>query len=389
MPAPFGVTAAGFNRPTQREIIALFEGDQLAEMDPDIDVSTDSVLGQLNGIYSRPIDKLWQELQTIFHAFDPDAAEAFLLDFLGKLTGTGRRGAASSETKCTIVADEGTVLEAGVNFASVASKPDVRFTPKARFTAVGAGPYLGVLFRSEQTGPVEAPTGTLTVIATPVSGWTSITNADDAAGGRVADDDPTLRFRREEQLTRAGSSTLDAIRADLIAVDGIESVEMFENVSDSFDANGLPPHSYEAVIWDRDPAAADNDAIAQALWDSNARSTGALHGTATDKLGKPQVVSFSRATVRDVWLDIDLEPRDGYIGDTAFADQLTTECNKLFGNGQSVDAYDVATATKGFGAKVPTIRLGFAPSPTLTVDLPVGIREIPRFDSARITLHHV
>jgi hypothetical protein len=387
MPAPFGVTPTGFNRPTQREIIALMEQDQLAEMDSDLDVSPDGTLGQLNGIYSRPIDKLWQELETIFHAFDPDAAEDLLLTFLAKLTGTERRAAASSETPCTIVADEGTIIEAGVNFASVAGKPDIRFTPKETFTAVGAGPYNNVIFRSEETGPVEAPAGFLTVIATPVSGWTSITNSGDATGGRVADEDPTVRLRREQQLTRAGSSTLDAIRADLLAIDEIEHVEMFENVKDTSDSNGLPPHTYEAVIWDGSPPAASDDAIAQVLWDSNHRSFGSSSGTATDANGIAQPMRFTRSTAKQVYLIFDMDV-DGAFVDADFRAAVAEQANAIHNTGADVFAtrlIALAWAQPGV-TNVHSVKLGFAPTPTLSLDLTVAIREIARFDSGNISV---
>jgi hypothetical protein len=389
MPAPYGVTPTGFNRPTLQELKAQIEADQLSEISPTLDVSSDALVGQMNGIFARQLDIAWEALETGYHGFDPDAAEDVLLVSLAKLTGTERRAATASIVACTVGLDEGTTLEAGVHFAHVQDKPDVRFTPKENFTAPSDGLHTGVTFVCEHVGPVAAAAGTLTVIATPVVGWSSITNPLDAALGRNVDTDEELRVRREQQLTRGGSSTVSAIRADLLELEAIETVVMFENVSDAFDANGLPPHSFEAVIWDGSPPSVANDAIAQAIWDtkpSGIRSFGFVSGTATDEDGATQVVQFSRATVRNVFVDYTLVTGSGFVL-SVFKAAVSLACNELHATGVDVlVARLISLGLQQVGVlDVPSVRVGFSPSPAGTTNLAIGIREIARFDSTRIT----
>lgn len=389
MATTYGVTPQGFVRPTVLDLKALMESDQLAEIASDLDVATDAILGQLNGIVARHLGIAWEALETAYNGFDPDAAEDFLLTMLSKLTGTGRRAASYTRVPCTVNLDEGTTLVPDEHFAHIEGKPDVRFTPVDEFTAPSTGNHAGVMFRAEQTGPIDAPDNQLNVIATSLVGWNSINNPTAGSRGRVADDDPTLRERREAQLTAPGSGTVDAIRADLLELDDIDAVLMYENVTDLTDTNGLPAHSFEAVIWDGDPAAADDDEIAQIIWDSKpagVRSFGSESGMAVDRNGDEQLVSFSRATVRDVYLEFDVTPRDGYVGDSDFKLAVANACNDLFAVADDVTFYDVLLATQGLGARVDEIRMGFSSSPESDDPLDIGIREIARFSTARIAV---
>jgi hypothetical protein len=384
----FGVTAAGFARPSVQQLIELMEQDQRAGISQNLDLSSDSVVGQLNGIYARHLGVAWEALETVYHSFDPDAAEEILLTMLAKLTGTERRGATQSRAACTIVTDGPCTIEAGVHAAHVSGQPDNRWTPEEDFVAAGAGSHPGIVFVNERTGPIAAAGNTITVIATPVVGWVSITNPDDAAPGRPIDTDATLRIRRQQQLTLGGSATVNAIRADLLQLTDIEAVLMFENDGDTIDGNGLPPKSFEAVVWDND-GVIDNNDIAQVIYDNKAggiRAFGVLSGTATDPNEDTHTVHFSRANSADIFLEFDVVPREDYVGDATFAQRVATACNELFGIGDDVTFYDVLLATGGLGAQVTALRLGFTASPTLSVDLPIGIRAIARFDSGDIVV---
>lgn len=386
----FGVTAAGFVRPSVQDLLALIEADQLSLIDPSLDVSTESVLGQNNGIVARQLGVGWETLETCYHGFDPDAAEDMLLIMLSKLTGTEARAASKSTTPCTIVTDGPVTIEAGTHFAHLNLRPDIRFTPKENFEASGAGTFLDVLFECEQTGPVAAPSSELEVIATPIVGWVSITNTLDATLGRVADDTPTLRQRREDELSRGGSATVQAIRAELLGQlgpAGLESVIMFENDGDEVDNDGLPPHSFEAVIFD--DGLVDDDEIAQVIFDEKAggiKPHGNDSGTATDVNGDNHTVRFTRAEEVEIWLEFDITLRDDYVGEATFKQTVAERCDAVFGSGDDVTFFDVMVAAAGLGVHVIGLRLGLAASPTLSADLPINIRQIARFDTARIAI---
>lgn len=405
----FGVTPEGFVAPSVQDILALIEADQLAGMSAQLDVSPDSPIGQNNGIFANYLAQAWEALAACYNGFDPDAAEDALLTMLSKLTGTPRAAATKSTVRVNIVASLGTLLVAGTHFTSVAGKPDVKFTPVDNFTSEVDGLTTGVLFESENTGPVQAPSGQLTVITTAVVGWTSIVNPDSAHLGSPVATDPQLRLTRQQELTRAGSSTIDAIRADLVVLlEGIPgaSVAAFNNFDDTASGDGLPPHSFEMVIWDPS-GAITNDQIAQTIWKSKPagiRSFGTQIGNAIDKTGATQFVRFTRATSIPIYVSFALLSRTGFVGDSTFAETVARYLTEgiavidesgnrdvildPYGTGTDVTAYDITLATQGLGAKVVSLTFGVAPSPVTGTDIAIGIREIAVFDSSRIVLTH-
>lgn len=391
MPAPFGVTPTGFSRPSVQELLSLIEADQRAEISQTLDLSTESVLGQNNGIFANQLGAAWEALEAVYDGNDPDRAEDDAATSLAKITGTDREGASKSllvaDRAALVTLTSGTLLQAGVHFAHVTGKPDVRFTPRVDFTAPTTGDHF-LDFESENTGQVQAPAGTLTIIATPVVGWSAVNNPQDAVPGRAADDDQDLFFRREQALALSGSSGVDQIRADVLAVKDVTSCQVFENFTDATNAQGLPPKSFEVVLWD--DAGADDDAVAQAIWGSKPggiQPIGTETGTATDRNGDPQVMRFSRATAIPIYIEFDITARDGYVGAAALKIAVALALNSTMGTGAAVGFYDVLLSTEGQGVKVTAVRFGTTPSPTTEDEIPIGNQEISRYDTSRILVN--
>ena len=389
-PAPYGVTSAGFSRPSVQDLLALIEADQRAEISQTLDLSSDSVLGQVNGIIANQLGVAWEALEAVYDGNDPDRAEADAATSLAKLTGTNRQGASKSllagDRAVLVTLTAGTLLQAGIHFAHVAGKPDVRFTPRSDYTAAIDGEQ-PVDFESENTGGIQAPAGTLTIIATPVVGWSGVNNPQDAIPGRAADDDQDLFVRREQALALSGSSGVDQIRADVLAVQDVTSCQVFENWTSDVDAHGLPGKSFQVVLWD--DSGADNDAVAQAIWGSKPggiRPFGTQSGTATDTNGDPHTMYFDRAAAVPIYITCAVTPKDGYVGDAAFKLALATNLDTAMGTGADVSEWDISDAAHGLGAKVSRIKFGTAPSPTLSDDVEITPLQIARFDTSRIAL---
>jgi len=385
------LTNEGFVPKTQQEILAEIEAEQLSEISPLLDVSSDSVLGQLNGIYSQRLAIVAELIKIAHDAFDLDAAEADRLTSLGKLTGTVRRGASYSFVDTSVTIDSGTLLESGTHFAHVLGQPDNRWTPDEDFTAPSTGTFT-VQFRSELVGEFQANLGTLSVIATPVVGWTSITTGQYATLGRPPDDDATLRARIDEKITQSGSSTLEAIKADVLQVARVESVSVTHNTTDGV-VNGLPPHSFEILIYDGLPPVADDDEVAQAIWDTKPagiRSVGSSSGTAVDADGEDQIVAFSRVGVATVWLEYTLVTEVGFVGAEAVVEYIETECNRKFGTKPGADVLALFCRALPLDLDgvidVTVFKLGLIAGPESETNIVIDSRTLARFDVARIDI---
>lgn len=309
-----GVSSAGLTIKTLEEIKAEIEADQIAAISPELDQSNDQPLGQMNAIVAKKAAELWELGQTGYNAFNPAAAEGFLLDALCLLSGTIRQQATKSQVVLACNLDVGTTLLAGVHQANVLNQAGNKWEVVADFTAPSTGVH-NVAFQSIATGPVTANAGTITVITTAVAGWNSVTNSLAASPGRARESDPALRLRRQQELSAPGAGTVDAIRADVARVAGVLQCAVFENTTDLTNIDGLPPHSFEVVIWDGVGLDADNQVVAQTIWNDKPAGIythGAITVSVYDSGGTVRAVRFSRATQRSLELSANIQVLPGW-----------------------------------------------------------------------------
>lgn len=388
------VDATGLQIKTIEEILEELSTQQKAEIDSTLNTAPDEPIGELNGIFAAQCREFWEVLQVAYNGFNPDAAEGFLLEKLSALTGTLREGATKSTVELTCDIDAATTIIAGTHFAHVVGDPDNRWTPVVDYTAAGGGAQ-PVDFEAEFAGAVIANAATITVIATPVTGWNSCTNAADATIGKEVDNDTELRQRREEELRATGSATLDAIRADVLADEDVLQVSVFENTSDVVDASGLPPKSIEVVVYDGNPPVLSNSEIAQLIFDTKAagiRAFGLESGVATDSVGAFHTIHFSRPTERQVWIElfISIDISTGYAGAAALKASLVELNTSDLLQGRDVIAArlgEVAMSYDGVFDLYSPPQLGFAAFPVTIVNLSIGPREIARLDTGRIVIN--
>ncbi len=306
-----GVTDGGFVPRTQAELERLIKerlsGNALLEKFN----FDEGPLHQLVGVLSDHLAQLWEAGEEIY-ASAYAGASGLSLDRVAGLTGTTRRAATRSLVTTEVTLNAGITLPAG-SIAAVSGDPDSQFRTTEDATNSGGAPAaITVVMESVETGPVAAPLGTLTVIVTPVTGWTAVDNGTAKADlGRIISDDVELRTSRLAELFALGSGTLGSMRAAVAKLEGVESVQGRENVT-SATVDGLPMKSFEIVLWDGSPTATEDDDIAQAIFDhapSGIEPFGSSSGTATDDDG-PHTVAFSRATQVRVYVDatVVLEP---------------------------------------------------------------------------------
>lgn len=389
------VDATGLQIKTIEEILDELSVQQKAEIDATLNTAPDEPLGELNGIFAAQLREVWELAQVAYNGFNADAAEGFLLEKLSALTGTLREGATKSTVvPMTVDLDVATTLITGTHFAHVVGDPDNRWTPIEDHTSIAGGGSQPVNFEAEFAGAVTANAGTITVIGTPVVGWNSVTNANDANVGKEIDTNAELRQRREEELRATGSATVDAMRADILADEAVLQCSVFENTSNAVDVNGLPPKSVEAVVFDGTPPALSDNEIAQLIWDTKPggiEAFGFESGVATDSVGTFHTIGFSRPTEREVWIEMFVKVNivTGYAGATALENALLELNDTDLAHGRDVIAarlVEVAMSFDGIFDMNSPPQLGFAVSPVGTANLPIGNREIARLDSARITI---
>lgn len=409
MAAPVYVTENGLVLPDYSTILSEVEGAQKADVDPNLDVSPKSPVGQMNATFGAALRDGWEGLRRAYDGFNPNAAEDFLLDALCQLTGTIRAAATFSTLTATVTLTASTTIVAGCVFAQ-AGNLTVQFVTIEDVTSTTAGDY-PVRCRAIVEGPVTCNAGTLTVIQTPQVGLTAVTNADDAVLGHSRDTDAQLRLRRQNELRASGNATVDAILAKLDAIrleDGsapIIEAAVVENTSDFPDALGRPPHCFECVIYDGDvPLTEQDDTYAQTIWDAHPAGIPAYgtnsSGMAVDTVGLSHAVRFTRPTIRPVKLHVEIEIGPGYAGDDAVKEYLREtflEVRPSVGSTGTRAIRAAAFADVIFRGELggvpgvidaPVIRLGFVGSSfgASYQNLTLGARDMATLDTSDIEL---
>lgn len=308
------LTATGFEPQTQAEILQALIDELRTVISPKLDLSERSVLGNIINIIAPKFASLEELLSEAYSAFDPDAASDDRFVALCLLSGIERHGATEGLASVTLTLQASKSYAAGDLVAHVQDEPDNRWENRDAVASTTAGSYAAVFISQTAASTARAPAGTLTVIADPVDGWDAITNASDATPGTDIEAIEALRVRREQGVAASASRTRGGIRAAIVDLDGVLSCEVFENTTNVTDVNGIPPHSIRVSVYDGSPAAADDDEIAQAIFDRKAEgigSDGAESGVAQDDTLGPVTIAFTRAAESAVTIAVNVESEDG------------------------------------------------------------------------------
>jgi uncharacterized phage protein gp47/JayE len=349
-----GLTETGITIKSVDEIIDDMESNQVANIDADINTEADSILGQLNGIYGAALAEAWELLEEIYQSAYPDTASGQSLSYVSALTGAIRQEATKAELEVRLTGVVTTVVPAGTQFYPDGD-PDSLFqtTADATIQEHGTPDYEDVTAQAVLTG-----TGTTVgetddlVISTPVSGLTLVaidtTNpfVEAFLPGVNEEIDSQLRTRREQALAIAGSSTVDAIRADLLSVTGVDSCTVFENTALQTDADNVPGKAIEVLVFSESAPDFDDDEVAAQIWASKPAGTeayGDTTKTVTDTSGNDHEVSFSEPITVTAYVEVTLvKTLDGSYGtDAGTADSIAAWALRTLRVGDSLYSSDI------------------------------------------------
>jgi uncharacterized phage protein gp47/JayE len=393
-----GLTTTGITIKSVDEIVSDMEASQLANIDANLNVEADSVLGQLNGIYAAALADLWELMEQVYQAAYPDTASGQSLSYIAALTGALRQSATKATLDVRIIGTLDTVIPAGTQ-GYVDEDPDSLFetTAEAIIEEHGGVDWVDVTMQATETGPgprAFAADGLL-VIATPVSGMSIITIRSDYAPGNDEETDSELRIRREQFLAIAGASTVEAIRTEMLLVTGVDSCTVFENPTGTVDALGLPPKSIEVlVLSETGPAYNPQDIVDEILLRKPAgtETFGGLSELATDSSGNEYTVYYSEPTTVQVYVELtlDAETDGSYVGDENVEEAIADWATIALRVGDSVYASDiinvVADITGVISVDVASVEVDDE-TPTQGIpDLILTARQLGTITSDRVTV---
>lgn len=384
----FGVLSTGFNPKLIGDILADIEAQQKTDFGPSINTGAEAVLGQLNATFAAAVAEAWEVLQAVYSSIYPSGATGAALDNICEITGVTRLPATHSQATVTCSGTSGALLLAG-RVVSVDATGE-RFVSVADAT-IGSGGTVDVLFESENFGPIVWQTAQTATIETPVPGWAGISLSADAELGEDLETDAALRLRRSDLLRAQGAATLEAIRADLLAVDGVNQAFVYENVSLVTDGRSLPPKSIECIV----QGGVKQDVL-DAIFLSKAAGIETYGhpptdetGTVTDSQGINHTINFTRPDEQPIYIELTVK-YDPSIYDDPGDDQLVKDALINLGNTLGVGDTIVYERFQAEVFTVPGVRdcsvfkIDTVSPPTGTSNLFFSERELATFQSADI-----
>jgi uncharacterized phage protein gp47/JayE len=230
------------------------------------------------------------------------------------------------------------------------------------------------------------------------TGVTEIGISGDFVLGQELEIDADFRVRREELLRLAGAGTVEAIRANVRAVDDVLQAYVFENDTDAVDGNGLPAHSIEAVVsGGTDEAVAEEIFLSKPAGIATYRDPGASGRTeaVVDSQGFSHTINFSRPTDIDVYveadIDIDATLFGGGVSDTGIEeiqDAIVT-LGATFIIGQDIVINKILSAIMGVTGvtDVTALAVDDVDPPVNTTNMTIAAREFALFSAVRIVIN--
>lgn len=383
-----GVTDEGFEAETVDTLKTAIEDELKNSFGDSLNVRPTSVAGIIIGVVAQKLADLWDAAEAIYGSQYPATAYGQSLDQLAALTGVQRLAATHSEVTCGLTGTPGTLIPEG---SRIRNEDTGTYWRTQDDVTIGAASAATAVFESEDYGEVLGVANTLNIIDTVISGWDAVNNPLDADLGRELETDAELRTRRADLLTTQGAGTVDAIRADVLAIVGVQEAHVFENVTLITDSDGLPGKSFEVVLRESGAATAD---IIQAIWDTKPAGISAhgnTTGYATDSEGNSQLVAYSLADEIEIYIAVTATTASN-AGPSATVVANIKQAIVDYGDDFLIgdDVIKQAVQAQPFNVDgitdVPTMKIDKFASPTATSNIPIGTRQVATFDSSRIAV---
>jgi uncharacterized phage protein gp47/JayE len=247
--------ASGLTIATRSEIVTALETSLKAVYGNDINVLSNSPDGQMIGIFAQSAIDIRELASQVYASFDPDRATGRVLDERVAINNIQRLAGSFTIIPVTIVTDRTVTLQGLDALANDINGSGYTIQDGAgtKFILIdtitlSAGSHV-VNFRAEKIGAVLTTTNTVTNQVTIVLGVNSVNNASGALQVGVNEEtDALLRVRRQRSVALSSNGYLNGLLGQVLNLDGVTDAKLYENSTDSTDANGIPAHAIWLIV---------------------------------------------------------------------------------------------------------------------------------------------
>lgn len=299
------VTAEGISAPDYQTVLDTITGYFQQIYGSDAYLDPDSKDGQMVALVALAIHDANNTAISVYRSFSPATAVGDALTSNVKINGITRRAATNSTVDLLLTGTVGTTITNG----SVRDTNSMIWNLPAT-VVIGTDGTVVATATCANSGAVAAVAGSVNGINTPTRGWASVTNPLAATVGIAAETDAELRVRQSQSVALASLTPFDAVDGAIANVEGVTRHKLFENDTDTTDANGLPAHSISAIV-----EGGDATEIANTIRSTKGQGVSTYGTTAvivTDKYGNPYTIRFSRPVDVPIYVSITIQALTGY-----------------------------------------------------------------------------
>lgn len=295
----WGLTDAGFRRPTYAELLDALEYKARELFGSKANLTVRSPLGIFLRIYAWMLNLLFSTAEDVYNSQFIDTAVGSSLYNLGRTIGLQLLGAQKAVGYLTFSGEDGVEVPEGYLVETVSG---------TQYVTLKSGVIKDGSVTLPASASVPGPDGnttekTVNVIVNPKTGVSAVINNNAFEGGRNTETDDEFRKRYYESVDFAGGVNTNAIVAEIYeSVESVIAVTCEENDTDEYNANGLPPHSIEVVVY-----GGLDDEIAKAIFQRKAagiQTCGNTTVSVSSIAGTSHDIKFSRPTPISIWVKV-------------------------------------------------------------------------------------
>lgn len=316
------------------------------------DIRTDelSVMGKILRICTYGNSKLEELAELIYYAMWPQSATGTSLDRLCELVVISRNAATPASYRVKVTGEAGAVIPVGF---LVATESEINFYNTAE-AVIGEDGTCEIVVECTEAGEIgNVGAAAITEIANPEADIDSVEGVAVVELGMDTESDTALRKRFYAAREGLGSSNEAAISAALMRVPTVISADVVANESDTTDASGRPPNSFECYVQGGEDF---HKEIAEIIYEKKPlgiKSHGQISVTILDSAGRERTVKFSHTPNITVYVKLTITT------DTTFDDVDSTaqikENISEYINGLGIGADVVYSALYGKIHSVPGV----------------------------------
>ena len=285
----------------------------------DINVDSNSPDGQLINILSQVIVDLLEVILQVYNSFDPDTAVGKILDQRVALNNIVRKGGTYSYTNIAVTTTAACTLNGlstvdAESAFTVSDSQGTQWVLASTQTPSAAGTYT-YSFRAKEIGAVESLPNTITTIVNAVVGVSAVNNpAALTVKGEDTETDAELKARRKQSIGIASQGYKEALEAALLNTADVTYAKVYENESNTTDADGIPGHSIWAIV-----QGGTNEDVANAIYakrNAGCGMKGSTTYTITKSDGSIFTVAWDRPSTTTAYIEFDITPIVSHTIDT-------------------------------------------------------------------------